>query len=99
MQNDKSTGKVMSILRKIVKALNPSSRPVNPPSTEFAYLNISGCADQDYEWYVKKVPLVRGEVVCRVCGSKKILVDFGATPWRRTHFCGTCGEKLYFSKR
>lgn len=99
MQNDKSTGNAMSILRKIVQALNPHNRPVNQPSAEFTYLNISCCVDQDYEWYVKEVPLIRGDVVCRVCGSKKILVDFGATPLRRTHFCGTCGKKLYFTKR
>ena len=54
----------------------------------------------NYETYVEEVPLVNGKVVCRFCGSKKIMVDFGAGTWgRRTHFCGTCGKKLYFSNR
>lgn len=89
----------MKLLSKFFKALNPNSRSVNQPSAEFAYLNIFGCPEQDYEWYMKEVPLVNGKVVCRFCGSKKIMVDFGAGSIRRTHFCGICGKKLYFSNR
>lgn len=53
---------------------------------------------QDYDWYTKQHPLINGHVVCWKCGSNRILVNRGQNrTFVRTHFCGQCGEQLYYS--
>lgn len=55
-------------------------------------------AKMNYDWYVEHVPLVNGKVVCRYCGSNKTLVKNGRNNSNiRTHYCGQCGQGLYYS--
>lgn len=55
-------------------------------------------AKMNYDWYVSHVPLVNGKVVCRYCGYNKTLVKNGRNNSNiRTHYCGQCGQGLYYS--
>ena len=88
----------MKLLKQFFEAIKPVPATAEQIAAWNRYQNeIHG--SPSYEIYVGEVPLVNGKVVCRFCGSKKTMVDFGAGTWRRTHFCGTCGKKLYFSNR
>ncbi|WP_162050282.1 hypothetical protein [Fluviibacter phosphoraccumulans] len=63
-----------------------------------AYKQRQEFAKMNYDWYVAHVPLVNGKVVCRYCGSNKTLVKNGRNNSNiRTHYCGQCGQGLYYS--
>lgn len=63
-----------------------------------AYKQRQELAKMNYDWYVSHVPLVNGKVVCRYCGSNKIMVKNGRNNSNiRTHYCGQCGQGLYYS--
>lgn len=63
-----------------------------------AYKQRQDLAKMNYDWYIEHVPLVNGKVVCRYCGSNKTLVKNGRNNSNiRTHYCGQCGQGLYYS--
>ncbi|MCA8297738.1 hypothetical protein LGN19_28500 [Burkholderia sp. AU30198] len=56
---------------------------------------------RNYQWYRATYPdAMRGNrVVCRSCGNDRVHVrNIMQHTFMREHFCGQCGESLYYSQ-
>ena len=66
----------------------------------FRYRKIARMLHQNYQWYRKEHPsCAQGKTpLCRACGASAIRArGLMQRISMREHFCGVCGEVLYFS--
>lgn len=64
------------------------------------FLRMKRMLEQNYAWYVGRHPdRVKGKrVECHACGADSIRVrGLMQRTFMREHFCGRCGEVLYYS--
>lgn len=66
----------------------------------FHFFKMNRLLEKNYQWYRQQYPesILGKKVLCNSCGSDSVRVrGLMQQTYMREHFCGRCGQVLYFS--